>query len=205
MDWISFVSFLLYSSQSSFWCHHPFQSQSRGLSMVISGAVQSSSNTHERSATLTAPSAQSPSFRAGDTYWVFPFMSSRPNPRPALVPKAFFKRLNQSVGMSQERWAISLGRNTFTDGWVAFVCLCVCMLICVYFTSIKPSPGCWDHVFLNILGHKVTSQGSVTASWLWEWAAFIKQKSKQQERDETKNIITPPQWKIMFPLDMYIL
>lgn len=71
--------------------------------MVISGAVQSSSNTHERSAALTAPSAQSPSFRAGETYSVFPFMSSRPNPRPALAPKAFFKRLNQSVGMSQER------------------------------------------------------------------------------------------------------
>lgn len=70
--------------------------------MVISGAVQSSSDTH-RSAALTAPSAQSPSFRAGETHSVFPVMSSRPNPRPALAPKAFFKRLNQSVGMSQER------------------------------------------------------------------------------------------------------
>lgn len=38
----------------------------------------------------------------------------------------------------------------------------------------------------------MTSQGSVTASWLWEGAPFIKQKSKQQERNETKNIITPP-------------
>lgn len=98
----------------------------------------------------------------------FQFMSSRPNPRPALAPKAFFRRLISLLGMSQERWAISLGRNVFTDGsvWLR-VCVCVvcmrtlsaCVHLCAFHFHKDPAQAARNHVFLSILrGKQVTSE-----------------------------------------------
>lgn len=104
-----------------------------------------------------------------------------------------------------------------------WVCGCACMPVCVYmcvhahvvssvhFTSIKTHrPGCWDHVFMNILGSKqvtiellkLVSQQAGSGN---EPHLSSRKVNSRKDRDETKNIITP-QWKIMlihqFPLDI---
>lgn len=127
MDRISFVSFLLYSSQFIFPVPSLLSaSQSRGCIHGNKWCGAVILVTHMRGQPPWPPLLRKSSFRAGETCSVFLFVSSRPNPRPALAPKAFLRGLISLLGMSQERWAISLGENIFTDG-----CSCICMPLCV--------------------------------------------------------------------------
>ena len=138
------------------------------------------------------------------------------------LTESFFKRLINLLGMSQEDEPF-LWRGVTGDciyGWVcvvAFVCVrvCVCVctcvpaLICMHFTSIKThsppeekkprSPGCWDHVFLNILGSK--QETSEFLKLVWQQAGsgnephLSSRRVNSRKKDETKNIISPPNGK----------
>lgn len=89
------------------------------------------------------------------------------------------------------------------------VCLCVPALICMHFTSIKThsppeekkphSPGCWDHVFLNILRSKQETNEFLKLVWQQAGSGnephLSRRRVNSRKKDETKNIISPPNGK----------
>lgn len=155
----NFISFLLLTS--IFPVPSPSsKSQLRGLSMVVKGMqCGHPSNTYERTAVLNVPSSHTP--LSGQ---LRPFQCSS-SWAPDQIPgqplcRKLFKRLINLLGMSQERWAISLEKKYIYDGCVwLYLYACVCVLICVHFTSIKTQPWLLGSCVVNILGSKqVTSE-----------------------------------------------
>lgn len=153
----NFISFLLLTiifpvpSPSS-------KSQLRGLSMVVKGMqCRHPSNIWGQLSWVSLPhtplSGQLRPFQCSSS-WAPDQIPGQP------LCRKLFKRLINLLGMSQERWAISLEKNIFMDGCVwLHLYACACVLICVHFTSIKTQPRLLGSCVVNILESKqVTSE-----------------------------------------------
>lgn len=202
-----FTFLKFYSSQSLFWCHYHFQSpKSRELFMIINrGAVQIS-HWHRTAVLLLLhiPLPPSPLKSRWDIFSV-PLHELRPNPRPTLARKYFLRSL--SVRNVSGKMSHFVG-GKYIYRWVCGgirMPVCICVLICAHFTSIKTQPRLLGPCVPEYSSNKWASQISVTASWLWVWAPLSNRKVNRKDKDETKNI-NLPQWKIMlmsqYPLEI---
>lgn len=116
--------------------------------------------THTRGQLSWASLPPTPLFQGSWDLFSVPLHELQTKSQASPCAESFFKRLINLLGMSQERWAISLEENIFMDGCVwLHLYACVCVLICVHCTSIKTQPRLQGSCVVNILGSKqVTSE-----------------------------------------------
>lgn len=151
-----------------------------------------------------SPSPPSPLKSRWDIFSVL-LHELRPNPRPTLARKYFLRSL--SVRNVSGKMSHFVG-GKYIYRWVCGgirMPVCICVLICAHFTSMKTQPRLVGPCVPEYSSNKWASQISVTASWLWVWAPLSNRKVNRKDKDETKNI-NLPQWKIMlmsqYPLEI---